>query len=63
MGIRKEEEDGCACMNESYCEDCYLDRESLSASCAKVVFKALLIPREIDLVHFIVGLSRDLAPQ
>lgn len=33
-------------MDEGYCEDCYLDRESLSASCSKVqtVFEALLIP-------------------
>lgn len=31
-------------MDEGYCEDCYLDRESLSASCSNVVFKALLIP-------------------
>lgn len=33
-------------MNEGYFEDCYLDREGLSASCSKVqtVFEALLIP-------------------
>lgn len=50
-------------MNEGYREDCYLDREGLSASCSNVVFKALLIPREIDMVPVIVGLSRDLAPR
>lgn len=52
-------------MNEGYCEGCYLHRESLSASCAKVVFEALLIPREIGMVDaFNCGaVSRSGAPE